>query len=160
MNRKSSFLAVPAIPSFEHRISDAHEPSRAVRSSRQTLPARPRPGSGSLTLVVVFFADGVDPSERRRLVPEQLAVGAEFIPVGGHENHGNYIIDTHDHPVCAAVFDLYAYALKRFGMVPTMIERDDNIPPLPELLDELDAVRRVAQTALPDVFAGQKRRAA
>ena len=66
------------------------------------------------------------------------------IHLAGHENHGSYIIDTHDHPVCDAVWDLYAYSVRRFGAVPTMIERDDHIPPLGELLDELDIVRQIA----------------
>ncbi|MBP7082112.1 MAG: DUF692 domain-containing protein [Rhodocyclaceae bacterium] len=71
------------------------------------------------------------------------------IHLAGHENHGSYIIDTHDHPVCDAVWDLYAYSVRRLGAVPTMIERDDNIPPLNELLDELDTVRRTAMQNLP-----------
>ncbi|MBK9625856.1 MAG: DUF692 domain-containing protein [Rhodocyclaceae bacterium] len=71
------------------------------------------------------------------------------IHLAGHENHGSYIIDTHDHPVCDAVWDLYAYTVRRLGAVPTMIERDDNIPPLNELLDELDTVRRTAMQNLP-----------
>ena len=71
------------------------------------------------------------------------------IHLAGHENHGSYIIDTHDHPVCDAVWDLYAYTIRRLGAVPTMIERDDNIPPLNELLDELDTVRRIATQNLP-----------
>ena len=40
--------------------------------------------------------------------------------------------------------------VRRLGAVPTMIERDDNIPPLPELIAELDAVRNVAQRALAE----------
>jgi uncharacterized protein (UPF0276 family) len=77
------------------------------------------------------------------------------IHLAGHEDHGSYIIDTHDHPICDKVWDLYAYTLQRLGMVPTMIERDDNIPPLRELLDELDAARQVAAKALTtqEVFA-------
>jgi uncharacterized protein (UPF0276 family) len=70
------------------------------------------------------------------------------IHLAGHEDHGSYIIDTHDHPICDKVWDLYAYTLQRLGVVPTMIERDDNIPPLQELLDELDAARQVAAKAL------------
>ena len=54
------------------------------------------------------------------------------------------LIDTHDHPVCAAVWDLYAAALERFGTVPSMIERDDRIPPLQELLAELEHARAIA----------------
>ena len=72
------------------------------------------------------------------------------IHLAGHEDHGDYIIDTHDHPICDAVWDLYAYTVRRLGTVPTMIERDDNIPPLAELIDELDAVRLLAQRALAE----------
>lgn len=57
------------------------------------------------------------------------------------------LIDTHDAPVCEAVWDLYAYALDRFGEVPAMIERDDHIPPLAELLVELGRARRIAAAA-------------
>lgn len=58
------------------------------------------------------------------------------------------LIDTHDAPVCDAVWALYAQALRRFGAVPTMIERDDHIPPLQELLAELAIARRIAGEAL------------
>ncbi|KAB2638831.1 MAG: DUF692 domain-containing protein, partial [Verrucomicrobia bacterium] len=70
------------------------------------------------------------------------------IHLAGHEDHGSYVIDTHDHPVCDTVWDLYAYAVRRMGLVPTMIERDDNIPPLAELLAELDTARRVVEREL------------
>ena len=42
---------------------------------------------------------------------------------------------------------LYAQARRRFGEVPTMIERDDHIPPLAELLAELDIARTIAADA-------------
>ncbi len=54
------------------------------------------------------------------------------------------LIDTHDQPVPASVWDLYAHVLPRLGPVATMIERDDAIPPLHELLAELGAARRIA----------------
>jgi uncharacterized protein (UPF0276 family) len=68
--------------------------------------------------------------------------------LAGHQNNGDHLIDTHDHPVCDGVWDLYQTALKRFGGVPTMIERDDRIPPLPELLDELATARTIAESIL------------
>jgi hypothetical protein len=40
-----------------------------------------------------------------------------------------------------------------FGDVPTMIERDDNIPPLPELLAELDRARSVRQSGAQRAIA-------
>jgi uncharacterized protein len=45
-------------------------------------------------------------------------------------------IDTHSAPVCGAVWSLYAAALDHVGAVPTLIEWDTDIPPLPVLLDE------------------------
>ena len=68
--------------------------------------------------------------------------------LAGHSEMGTHIIDTHDHPVTPEVFDLYALALKRFGPVSTMIERDDNIPPLAELIDELNHTRKIAARVL------------
>ncbi len=72
------------------------------------------------------------------------------IHLAGHENHGDYLIDTHDHPVPDPVWELYAAAVRRFGTVSTMIERDANIPPLQELCDELGEARKVAERASRD----------
>ena len=58
------------------------------------------------------------------------------------------MIDTHDHPVVDGVWQLYAHAIRRFGAVATMIERDDKIPPLEELTTELAQARKVAAAAL------------
>lgn len=63
--------------------------------------------------------------------------------LAGHTDRGAICIDTHDQPVCDAVWDLYARACALFGPVPTMIERDEHIPPLADLLDELDRARAV-----------------
>ncbi|MEP7245023.1 MAG: DUF692 domain-containing protein [Gammaproteobacteria bacterium] len=46
------------------------------------------------------------------------------------------LIDTHDGPVCDAVWDLYRVALERFGPVPTLIEWDSQIPALSVLAGE------------------------
>ncbi len=64
--------------------------------------------------------------------------------LAGHSYQNQLIIDTHDHPVCDPVWSLYQQAIERFGPVSTMIERDDNIPPLDELVGELDIARRLA----------------
>jgi uncharacterized protein (UPF0276 family) len=63
------------------------------------------------------------------------------IHLAGHSDYGDYAIDTHDHDVPAEVWRLYEATIERFGPVSTMIERDDHIPPLPELLRELDIAR-------------------
>lgn len=71
------------------------------------------------------------------------------IHLAGHTDYGDYVIDTHDHDVPDPVWELYKDALKQFGWVSTMIERDDNIPPLKDLVAELDIARKIAQTTLP-----------
>jgi len=68
--------------------------------------------------------------------------------LAGHENHGSYLVDTHDHPVPDPVWELYAAAVRRFGAVSTMIERDANIPPLAELCAELAVARDLAARTL------------
>lgn len=68
--------------------------------------------------------------------------------LAGHSNEGDYIIDTHDHPVADPVWCLYEQAVARFGRVSTMIERDDNIPELPVVMAELDMARQLAGNIL------------
>lgn len=74
------------------------------------------------------------------------------IHLAGHTD-GEIKIDTHDQPVCGGVWDLYREAVALVGPVATMIERDDGIPPLPELLEELDVARRIAAGARSRVAA-------
>lgn len=66
------------------------------------------------------------------------------IHLAGHTDHGDHLVDTHDQPVADPVWALYREALTLFGPVPTMIERDDHIPPLEELVAELGTARRIA----------------
>ncbi|WP_235186615.1 MNIO family bufferin maturase [Dyella japonica] len=64
--------------------------------------------------------------------------------LAGHEQGDALLIDTHDAPVGDAVWHLYVEAVRRFGRVSTMIERDDHIPPLATLRAELDHARALA----------------
>ena len=66
------------------------------------------------------------------------------IHLAGHEVQDTFIIDTHDAPIADPVWALYRRTCARLGKVSTMIERDANIPPLGELLAELEVVRRLA----------------
>lgn len=68
--------------------------------------------------------------------------------LAGHSYSGEMIIDTHDHDVCDPVWALYAEALKHFGAVSTMIERDDNIPEFTVLRDELAVAEKIAASTL------------
>lgn len=74
----------------------------------------------------------------------QLPAGSIWqIHLAGHSDYGDYVIDTHDHPVRQEVWDLYARTLQQLGSVTTMIERDDHIPPLAEMVAELDLARAI-----------------
>jgi uncharacterized protein (UPF0276 family) len=68
--------------------------------------------------------------------------------LAGHENCQTHIIDTHDHPIIDPVWALYAEAVKRYGSVATLIERDANIPTLPELLLEAEQAKNIYQQTL------------
>jgi uncharacterized protein (UPF0276 family) len=65
--------------------------------------------------------------------------------LAGHSDLEGHLIDTHDHPIVEPVWDLYCAAVAQFGAVPTMIERDDNIPPLGELVAELQIARELGR---------------
>jgi len=92
-------------------------------------------------IYVSSFNHGFDPADYLNGIPIERV---QQFHLAGHQNCGNYIVDTHDHPIINPVWALYETAVKRFGFVSTMIERDDNIPPLKELLAELDHARIIA----------------
>lgn len=71
------------------------------------------------------------------------------IHLAGHSAGETLLIDTHDRPVPDPVWALYAEALVHTGPVATMIERDDAIPPLAELLAELERARAIAGLEMP-----------
>ncbi|MDR3476880.1 MAG: DUF692 domain-containing protein [Gammaproteobacteria bacterium] len=98
-------------------------------------------------IYVSAYNHGFDPEAYLKGIPEGRV---QQIHLAGHANHGDYIIDTHDAPVIQPVWELYAKTLERFGAVSTMIERDANIPPLPELLEELDQARQISQKSLEE----------
>jgi uncharacterized protein len=85
------------------------------------------------------------------IAPERV----QQIHLAGHENHGDYLVDTHDHPVPDPVWELYAQAVRRFGRVSTMIERDDHIPPLAELTAELAQARALCERTLAAMPEGR-----
>jgi uncharacterized protein (UPF0276 family) len=63
-----------------------------------------------------------------------------------HDGAGDrLLIDSHGAPVSQAVWDLYAFALRLTGPVPTLIERDNDVPTLPVLLAEALAAERYLQ---------------
>ncbi|MHB1247222.1 MAG: MNIO family bufferin maturase [Sulfuriferula sp.] len=99
-------------------------------------------------IYVSSYNHGFDPLEYIDAIPVNRV---QQFHLAGHRNQGGYIIDTHDEPVIDRVWDLYEHAVRRFGSVSTMIERDDNIPPLDELLTELERARSITRRALAQV---------
>ncbi|WP_442754755.1 DUF692 domain-containing protein [Methylocystis sp. JAN1] len=89
---------------------------------------------------VSSFNHGFDPVAFIDAVPVERVVQFHM---AGHTNHETHRVDTHDQPVCEEVWALYEHARRRFGAVSAMIERDDNFPPLSELLDELRRMRDI-----------------
>ena len=85
---------------------------------------------------------GFDPLEFIAAIPPDRV---RQIHLAGHsEGPDGMLIDTHDAPVRPEVWSLYQAAIARFGPCATMIERDDAIPPLADLLAELDQARCMA----------------
>ncbi len=117
-----------------------------------------RTGCGLLLDVNNVYVNSVNHGFDAARFLEALPVDSvRQIHLAGHADNGTHLVDTHDAPVCEAVWRLYERAVRRFGPVPTMIERDDRIPPLEELVAELDIARRRAAralaTELPDALA-------
>lgn len=84
-----------------------------------------------------------DPEHYIRSLPHDQVVQ---IHLAGPTHYGEYLIDTHDAPVPARVWELYALAQELTGGVSTLLEWDANLPEYPDLLTELDKARRVLAT--------------
>lgn len=89
---------------------------------------------------------GFDPQAYLDAFPASLI---SEIHLAGYSRDANssLLIDSHDTPVSAEVWALYSHLLQRIGPRPTLIERDDQIPPFTDLLRERDT----AQTLLDSV---------
>ena len=94
----------------------------------------------------------------RRLVQRSLNAfplhaAAEIHLAGHHADpvHGNaLLIDSHDAAVAPAVWALYAQVIARTGPVPTLIERDDQLPAFSELLTEREQAHHALTAAQPE----------
>lgn len=84
---------------------------------------------------------GFDPLRYLAAIPPARVVQ---LHIAGHRDVDGFKIDTHDAPVCEAVWALHAQAARRFPAAATLLERDDAIPPLAELIAELDRARAIA----------------
>ncbi|PKO49256.1 MAG: hypothetical protein CVU31_01835 [Betaproteobacteria bacterium HGW-Betaproteobacteria-4] len=63
------------------------------------------------------------------------------------------LIDSHGAPIARAVWDLYRFTLERSGPLPTLIERDNDIPAFPVLLAEAQQAEELLQACLSEAAA-------
>ncbi len=89
---------------------------------------------------------GQDPFSYIDNVPGE-AVGE--IHLAGHEQDQNLgdqlLIDTHGAPVRDDVWKLYDYTIRKIGPKPTLIERDSNLPPFDQLMNERDRAQGILE---------------
>ena len=82
-----------------------------------------------------------DPVEFLKQLP---AHRIRYAHIAGHYNEADdLIVDTHGADIIDPVWDILDKAYEHFGVFPTLLERDFNIPAVPELLDE---VKKIADT--------------
>ncbi len=98
-------------------------------------------------IYVNAFNHRFDPKRYIDAIPRERVVQ---IHLAGHSNHGAYLLDTHDHPICEDVWALYEHAVRRFGEVSTLIEWDDNIPEFDELAATAEEARRRCKAVLEE----------
>ena len=82
---------------------------------------------------------GYDAEQYLKALPgERIA----YAHIAGHYNEAeDLIVDTHGADIIDPVWRLLEVAYEHFGVFPTLLERDFNIPPLPDLLTEVDRIR-------------------
>jgi hypothetical protein len=87
---------------------------------------------------------GLDPDAYLAAIPPERVFQ---IHLAGHSREGPLWIDTHDHPVCDEVWDLYERAIGRLGPVSTLVEWDDRIPAFEVLEAEAARARAILARA-------------
>ena len=86
-------------------------------------------------------------------LPESLWLNGEFVPWHDSTVHvtamGDTVIDTHIGPTPDPVWKLFEYTLRKLKRLPpTLIEWDQDIPPLSVMLDEVAKARAIATRVL------------
>lgn len=94
---------------------------------------------------------GFDAREFIDLIPADRVVQMH---VAGHLVRDDGLrIDTHGEPICDGVYELFEYALGHVGRVPVLLERDNNVPSVDELLEEVRALDAIYRRVLGDEAA-------
>jgi uncharacterized protein (UPF0276 family) len=82
-----------------------------------------------------------DPIEFLRALPGNRI---SYAHIAGHYNEAeDLIVDTHGSDVIESVWDILDKAYELFGVFPTLLERDFNIPPVKQLLTEVQKIRTI-----------------
>ncbi len=89
---------------------------------------------------------GYDATEFLRQLPGERIAYAHI--AGHYQEAEDLIVDTHGADIIDPVWALLDIAYERFGVFPTLIERDFNIPPIPQLMAEVHRLRRIQQKHL------------
>jgi len=84
---------------------------------------------------------GFDAKDYLRKIPSDRI---SYLHIAGHyEEASDLLVDTHGASVKQNVWDLLDFTYQQHGVVPTLLERDFNIPSVPELLSEIDVIKRL-----------------
>lgn len=86
-----------------------------------------------------------DPYAYLSRIPAERILYAHI--AGHYQEAPDLRVDTHGEDVLPEVWDLLATAYRQYGVFPTLLERDFNIPPLSELLGEVDQILALQQQA-------------
>jgi len=71
-----------------------------------------------------------------------------YIHVAGHDRpRDDLCVDTHAETVCQPVWDILAQTYRQYGILPTLLERDDQFEDFPALLGEVNHIRMLQQQA-------------
>ena len=79
-----------------------------------------------------------DPIEFLKQLPAERI---RYCHIAGHYNEADdLIVDTHGADIIDPVWDILDKAYQHFGVFPTLLERDFNIPAVPVLLEEVTQI--------------------
>jgi uncharacterized protein (UPF0276 family) len=71
-----------------------------------------------------------------------------YAHIAGHFKEAeDFLVDTHGAPIIDPVWELLRYAYQRFGVFPTLLERDFNLPPVSEVVAEVQQIKKLQAEA-------------
>ena len=90
---------------------------------------------------------GYDAEAFLKAIPDERIVYAHI--AGHYVEAPDFLVDTHGATIIDPVWSLLDLAYERFGVFPTLLERDFNIPPLSELMLEVETIRSIQSLHTP-----------